>query len=61
MRVSNNDQDMTGETADPDADAAWQSEIERQIEELDRGIVKPIPWSQARQMIFGDADDAERD
>jgi putative addiction module component (TIGR02574 family) len=45
---------------DPDSEAAWQAEIERRIAELDQGTVKPIPWAQARRMIFGD-DDAARD
>jgi putative addiction module component (TIGR02574 family) len=45
------------ETDDPDAEAAWQAEIERRITELDQGKVKPIPWAEARRTIFGDADD----
>lgn len=48
------------ETADPDAEAAWEAEIERRITELDQGKVKPIPWAEARRMIFGDADDSAR-
>jgi putative addiction module component (TIGR02574 family) len=46
---------------DPDAEAAWQAEIARRIAELDQGQVKPIPWAEARRMIFGDADDSGRD
>jgi putative addiction module component (TIGR02574 family) len=42
------------ETDDPDAEVAWQKEIEHRIMELDKGDVKPIPWNEARQMIFGD-------
>jgi putative addiction module component (TIGR02574 family) len=49
------------ETDDPDAEGAWQAEIERRITELDQGVVKPIPWSEARRMIFEDADDSVRD
>ena len=49
------------ETDDPDAEAAWQAEIQRRVAELDQGKVKPIPWAIARQMIFGDADDSTRD
>lgn len=49
------------ETADPDAEAAWQVEIEQRITELDQGFVKPIRWNEARQMIFGGPDDSERD
>ncbi len=46
------------ETADPDAEATWQAEIERRVAELDQGKVKPIPWPEARRMIFEDADDS---
>ena len=46
---------------DPDAETAWQIEVERRIAELDSGKVKPVPWSEARRMIFGDADDTARD
>ena len=46
------------ETDDPDAEGAWQAEIERRITELDQGVVKPIPWSEARRMIFEDANDS---
>lgn len=49
------------ETDDPNAEAAWQAEIERRIIELDQGQVKPIPWTYARQMIFGDPDEPIRD
>jgi putative addiction module component (TIGR02574 family) len=45
---------------DPDAEAAWQAEIERRITEMDQGQVKPIPWAEARRMIFGDTDDSAR-
>jgi putative addiction module component (TIGR02574 family) len=38
---------------DPDAEAAWQAEIERRIDELDHGNVKPIPWAEAKRKIFG--------
>jgi len=41
------------ETDDPDAEAAWQAEIARRIAELDQGKVKPIPWADARRLIFG--------
>jgi putative addiction module component (TIGR02574 family) len=48
------------ETDDPNAEIAWQAEIEKRIAELDQGKVKPIPWSEARRMIFGDVDDSAR-
>ena len=37
------------------------AEIERRIAELDQGKVEPIPWVEARRMIFGDADDSVQD
>jgi putative addiction module component (TIGR02574 family) len=49
------------EPDDPAAKAAWQAEIEKRITEMDQGKVKPIPWTEARQMIFGDTDDSLRD
>ncbi len=49
------------ETDDSDAETAWQTEIERRIAELDQGQVKPIPWADAKRMIFGDADDSVQD
>jgi putative addiction module component (TIGR02574 family) len=48
------------ERDDQDAETAWQAEIERRIAELDQGKVKPIPWSKARRLIFGDSDDLAR-
>jgi putative addiction module component (TIGR02574 family) len=49
------------ESDDPDAETAWQSEIERRIAELDQGAVKPIPWAEAKEMIFGDGDESAAD
>jgi len=43
---------------DPKVEAEWQKEIETRIAELDTGKVQPIPWSEARRMIFGDEDDS---
>jgi putative addiction module component (TIGR02574 family) len=39
------------ETVDEGAEAEWQNEIARRIQELDSGRVKPIPWAEARQQI----------
>jgi len=44
------------ESADPEAERAWQKEVARRIAELDSGKVKAIPWDRARRMIFGDRD-----
>jgi putative addiction module component (TIGR02574 family) len=49
------------ETEDPDAEIAWQTEIEKRLQELDQGLVKPIPWAQAQKTIFGDTDDSLSD
>ena len=37
---------------DADAEAAWEAEIARRLEELDAGQVKTVPWSEARQQIL---------
>jgi putative addiction module component (TIGR02574 family) len=41
------------DTDDPEAETAWQAEIQKRIAELDQGKVKPIPWAKARRTIFG--------
>ena len=41
---------------DQDAQAAWNAEIQRRLEELDNGQVTPAPWSEARKMILGALD-----
>jgi putative addiction module component (TIGR02574 family) len=46
------------EADDANAEAAWQTEIERRIAELDAGQVKPIPWAEARRLIFEARDDS---
>ena len=37
---------------DPDAEEAWNAEIQRRVEELDSGKVETIPWSEVRQRLF---------
>lgn len=37
---------------DADVEAAWAAEIERRIAEVDAGVVKPIPWPEARAAIL---------
>jgi putative addiction module component (TIGR02574 family) len=39
------------ETVDEGAEAAWQKEIARRMQELDSGKVKPVAWGDARQQI----------
>jgi putative addiction module component (TIGR02574 family) len=36
---------------DQDVHAAWAAEIEKRVDELERGIVKAVPWSEARKRI----------
>jgi len=40
---------------DPEVEGAWQEEIARRIAEVESGRVKPLPWSEARRQIVGDA------
>lgn len=37
---------------DPDVEAAWEAEIKKRIDEIEKGVVKPIAWSVARRQIF---------
>lgn len=43
------------ETADAPADveASWSAEIQRRLNEIESGAVKPVPWEDARRIIFG--------
>ena len=41
---------------DGDIDVAWDSEIQRRIQELDKGTVTAVPWPEARRMILGQSD-----
>ncbi len=36
---------------DPDVEQAWLAEIERRMEQLDSGQVKPIPWEEVRTRL----------
>ncbi|MCD4726550.1 MAG: addiction module protein [Pirellulales bacterium] len=38
---------------DSDAQNAWAEEVRRRLAELDSGLVKPVPWEEARQAIAG--------
>lgn len=53
------------ESLDPDIDEdspiAWDDEVGRRLEELDRGEVSEIPWSEARRALRDDADDPAQD
>jgi len=34
---------------DLDAEAAWQHEVARRMEEIDSGKVKPVPWIEVKR------------
>lgn len=36
---------------DEDAEAAWATEVNRRVAELDREAVKPIPWAEVRRRL----------
>jgi putative addiction module component (TIGR02574 family) len=38
-------------SVDPDAEAAWKTEIARRIQDLDSGAAKTIPWEEVRRRI----------
>ncbi len=52
--------DSLDESVDEDAEAAWAHEIDRRVQELDRGAVRTIPWSEARQIILKSVHDTGR-
>jgi len=37
---------------DPDVEAAWATEIEKRVAELDAATVKSIPWEEVRQRLL---------
>jgi putative addiction module component (TIGR02574 family) len=37
---------------DPDAEEAWDVEIQRRVDELESGSIEPVPWSEVRQRLF---------
>ena len=36
---------------DEDAEAAWATEVNRRVAELDNGAVKTIPWAEVRRRL----------
>lgn len=40
--------------ADPDAEAAWNDEIDRRIEAIEAGTLRLEPWEQVRRRIEKD-------
>jgi len=38
-----------------EVEAAWSDEIQRRLNEVDAGLVTPVPWAEARRRIFAAA------
>jgi putative addiction module component (TIGR02574 family) len=45
--------DSLEEGIDAEAESEWEAEIARRVQQLDSGVVSPIPWSEARKAILG--------
>jgi putative addiction module component (TIGR02574 family) len=43
----------------PVDEAAWNAELQRRLDEIDNGEVRPIPWAEAQRMIL-DTDDPSK-
>ena len=43
---------LQDDQVDPDAELVWEAEIARRVHELDAGLVKTVPWSEARRQIL---------
>jgi putative addiction module component (TIGR02574 family) len=50
--------DSLDPVAEENVAEAWSQEVQERLEELDRGKVQPLPWSEARRMIQDPSDDA---
>jgi putative addiction module component (TIGR02574 family) len=44
----------------PVDEAAWNAELHRRVDEINKGEVLPIPWPEARRMILDDTDDPSK-
>ena len=40
---------------DPDIEQAWQQEIDKRLREIDKGVVKCIPWEEVRDRLYNNA------
>ncbi len=45
--------DSLDSTVDADADAAWEIEVARRIQDLDQAKTRTIPWGEVRRKIAG--------
>jgi putative addiction module component (TIGR02574 family) len=39
------------EVADADVEQAWQEEVQRRLEQIERGEVKTIPWEEVQRRL----------
>lgn len=44
--------DSLDEGGDEGVEKAWAEEIQRRVEDVESGRVKPIPWSEARERLL---------
>ena len=51
---------LDGDEGAPEVESAWSEEIARRLRNYESGAVKPIPWDEARRMIFGLRDASTR-
>ena len=39
------------EAPEPDVEQAWQEEVQRRLQQIDRGEVKAIPWEEVQRRL----------
>lgn len=40
-----------------EVEASWSAEIQRRLHEVESNLVTPVPWEEARRIIFGSEDE----
>lgn len=45
-------QSLEDEPPDPEAEAAWEAEILRRIQEIDEGSAELVPWAEVRRRLM---------
>jgi len=45
--------DSLDQEIDHEAESAWEMEIAKRVEAMDAGVVRTVPWSEARRQIAG--------
>lgn len=43
-------------TVEENVEAAWDTEIQNRLQELETGQVQPVPWAEARRQILEEKD-----